>query len=102
MLAKAFAGSDAVGTEDANELRSIQPQEMFKTVQQELGILSLLSLGPAASTAARGRAATSTGASLLNLIRLTLSSGRRTSRERQTGSRDTSTTVDAVELQSSV
>jgi len=52
MLAKAFAGSDAVGQEDAEELKS--SQEMSKAVQQELRIpASALAV---ASTAARGPA----------------------------------------------
>jgi|Transcript_9258 hypothetical protein len=51
MLAKTFAGSDAVGEEDADELK--RTQRMSKAVQQELGMLTGVDV--VASTAARAR-----------------------------------------------
>mmetsp|Transcript_35777 Transcript_35777/g.93992 ORF Transcript_35777/g.93992 Transcript_35777/m.93992 type:complete len:214 (+) Transcript_35777:439-1080(+) len=70
MLAKAFAGSEAVVQEDADELK--RTQQMSKAVQQELRIpASALAV---ASTAARGRAvALSAAESLLDSMKDRLS-----------------------------
>ena len=54
MLTKAFAGFNAIGEKDANELKSAQV--MSKGVQQELGMLTLGNA--AASTAVRRQAST--------------------------------------------
>eukprot|EP00966_Prymnesium_polylepis_P037667 874702-Prymnesium_polylepis.1 len=100
MLAKALAGSDAVGGEDADVLKGTQ--QMSQAVQQELNRMPAPTHAVAVMTA-RGRAAASTAASSLDLITQLhgLVSSKRTSRER--GSSEASlATADAVELQSSV
>jgi len=66
MLAKAFAGSDAVGEEDANELKSTQA--MSKAVQQEL-----IMAGVVTATAARGRATTSSISQFLDRLLVSMS-----------------------------
>eukprot|EP00966_Prymnesium_polylepis_P331136 7386705-Prymnesium_polylepis.1 len=92
MLAKAFAGSDAVGREDARELK--RAQAMSRAVQQELGMQ--VATGTAASTAAEAAGSTVANSfSLLSLFSLLLS--KMTSPGGQRGSREMS-----VELQSSV
>jgi hypothetical protein len=95
MLAKAFAGSDAVGKDDADELK--RTQEMSKAVQQELRIpASALAV---ASTAARGHAiAWSAAESLFDSMKDTLHhSSSRSSRLRLTRSRRQESAV-AVEV----
>eukprot|EP00966_Prymnesium_polylepis_P042882 996502-Prymnesium_polylepis.1 len=99
MLAKAFAGTDAVGGEDADVLKRIQ--QISQAVQQELNRLPAPAHAAVVMTA-RGRAAASTAASSLGLITQLLGqiSSKRTLRER--GSSEASlATADAVELLSS-
>jgi len=80
MLAKAFAGTDAVGEDDANELKSTQ--EMSKVVQQELGIPA--SAHAAALMTALGRTtAAETLGHKIRRLRLSL----RASSERRNSSR---------------
>ena len=64
MLAKAFAGSDAVNQEDADELK--KAQEISKSVQQELRLPA--SALAAVSKAARGHAVASTAATSVVLV----------------------------------
>jgi len=113
MLAKAFAGTDAVGKGDANELK--QAQAMSKEVQQELRLPA--SAHAAVRITARGRGVeVSSTAKLLAWVlskqlspsRLALRriSGEWTTSEWQRGSRDSSateaTSVSAVGVESSV
>ena len=83
MLAKALAGSNVIGKEDAEELK--RTQKMSKGAQQALRMHT------STSTTARRRAAASTAANILCQIRYRLSllrpsSLERTLRERQGGS----------------
>eukprot|EP00966_Prymnesium_polylepis_P141173 3260155-Prymnesium_polylepis.1 len=100
MIAKAFAGSDAVGKEDAKELESTQA--MSKAVQQELNRMPTRAHA-AASIAARGRAAAKPLAGRVRLARLI--SGKRSKRNkisRERGSQETAGSATALDLRSSV
>jgi hypothetical protein len=89
MLAKVFAGSVAVGGEDADELKGTQ--QMSKAVQQQLNRMPT-SAHAAAVMTARGPAAASTAASSLGLITQLLGfiSSKRASHERYRGSSEVS------------